>query len=499
MRKRRKFKVYENKKRIKRSGKKYRETKMTFFIIIIVLIYMTISMIKFWATDKLQYVMANEGSVNITNTVKGMITRNEQVCEAQDKGYIEYLYTEGEKIRKNSVICTIKDTYYEDIIENKIDLVDGEIKRSQSDFGEKTYYTEKIKDMNNLLYDTIDRFLITGPHNDLEDVHNLKDNISKLITNRNYVYVIEKNNKLFDLMTTKKGYQNQLNTNSKFIKATKSGIITYSYDDIAYDKDNNPLDYSMITYDMIENYDSSSFKNIKIEKNSVDKGNKIYRFITSDIWYITFFIDESVKESYVKDNRIKLKLDNQDKFVWYDIIEMVKAPNNKYKLTLKIDQKVNQYLNRRIVDITLSDNDIDGIKIPKSSILLKNVYVVPSTCITNSRSITGVIKLLDEDGQVFEPVEVVYKEDDNVYIEAQKDDNGIALNDRIVNNKGKNQEIYAINKTAQLEGVYIVNNNYKKFRKTDIIYSTKEYVIISTDSPYGVRMYDRILQNAEEE
>ena len=113
-------------------------------------------MIKFWATDKLQYVMANEGSVNITNTVKGMITRNEQVCEAQDKGYIEYLYTEGEKIRKNSVICTIKDTYYEDIIENKIDLVDGEIKRSQSDFGEKTYYTEKIKDMNNLLYDTID-------------------------------------------------------------------------------------------------------------------------------------------------------------------------------------------------------------------------------------------------------------------------------------------------------------------------------------------------------
>ena len=58
-------------------------------------------------------------------------------------------------------------------------------------------------------------------------------------------------------------------------------------------------------------------------------------------------------------------------------------------------------------------------------------------------------------------------------------------------------DMYQVGKTAELEGVYCINQGYTQFRKIKVLYANEEYTIIEEGTSFGLTIFDRIVLNAE--
>ena len=67
--------------------------------------------------------------------------------------------------------------------------------------------------------------------------------------------------------------------------------------------------------------------------------------------------------------------------------------------------------------------------------------------------------------------------------------------DRII--APNSNDMYQVGNTAELEGVYCINQGYTEFKKIKVLYANEEYTIVEEGTPFGLTIYDRIVLNAE--
>ena len=71
----------------------------------------------------------------------------------------------------------------------------------------------------------------------------------------------------------------------------------------------------------------------------------------------------------------------------------------------------------------------------------------------------------------------------------------IKAGDRII--IPNSNDLYQVGNTAELEGVYCINQGYTQFRKIKTLYANEEYTIVEEGTTFGLTIYDRIVLNAE--
>ena len=106
----------------------------------------------------------------------------------------------------------------------------------------------------------------------------------------------------------------------------------------------------------------------------------------------------------------------------------------------------------------------------------------------------GVSKeVFDENGNVvYQFVETtVYNSDEN---EFYVDNENLSVGDYIC--KPDSAEKIAISKSGTLIGVYNMNKGYADFKQITILYQNDEYSIVSSNTKYGLTVYDRIVLDA---
>ena len=151
----------------------------------------------------------------------------------------------------------------------------------------------------------------------------------------------------------------------------------------------------------------------------------------------------------------------------------------------------------RYLDIELIENESPGLKIPNSSIVEKEFFLVPAEYITKGgdRSEDGVMKeSYAEDGSVsteFVPTTIYNATETEYYV----DDSILRIGDYII--KPDSNDKYAISKKASLIGVYNINKGYADFKQINILYQNEEYSIVESNTQYGLNVYDYIVLDAK--
>ena len=152
------------------------------------------------------------------------------------------------------------------------------------------------------------------------------------------------------------------------------------------------------------------------------------------------------------------------------------------------------FLDDRFVNVDISLDSMEGLKIPTTSIVKKECFVVPEEYFTKGGDgeKTGLIKeSYDKSG------EVSYK-----FVECSGytvDEDGMVYIDQSLFSKGEwirnetNQERYQIAKTGKLEGVYNVNLGYIVFDYIEVLYWNEEYCIVKPNTENGLSNYDHIV------
>lgn len=402
-----------------------------------------------------------EGSNFEDNIFTGLILRDEQLVYSNKAGYISYFQKEGARVSKNTSIFAVDDsTQIMDIITN------GEVPLSLT-----------MKDHAEFRYE-IRNFQKVFSDDNFNSVYSFKEDAYSTVLNLLNNTMIESGHAIQE--ETGIMYSHDIQ------QSTDSGIISYYmdyYEGITPDR---------VTMDM---YDTEKYNRIFMRSNKMIKlEDPVYKLITSEKWTIILPL---TKEQYDK-----LSGKEQLKFTILRDDFKLTAPSTFYTnqgtngtnfyVRLDMDKHLSNYLDERFLELEVHMEAIRGLKIPLSSIVEKDFYLVPNEYITTGGDglKKGLIKLPDTaKGEVnitFVPTDIYYQDDTYSYIDTKLFTQGTMI--KLPNST----DSYELLRTSKLTGVYNINTGYSVFKRIEQIYQDKEYCIIKEGTPNGLSVYDHI-------
>ena len=435
-------------------------------IFAVIFIYVVICVIMYFKTDHIVGYSVMEGSLTSNNIYKGIALRDEKVVTSQDAGYINYFAREGERVAVRNLIYTVDETGR---------LADY-IKASES--GENSLSESDLAELKTEITSFTNRF----DCRQFSDVYNFKHNVEGTVLKLANFNILENADALNDASGT---------ALINYRYAADSGIVVFSTDGY----ENLTLQDMKAEYFEEENYEKKYFVN----NDLVAAGDPVYKLSQSEDWSIVIKVEKDLWDMLEKE---------KDQ---YDYVE-VRFLKNQYPAWGKVELYTNEegdnfvsltftnsmitFCTDRFIDIELLLKEEKGLKIPNTSIVQKEFFIVPKGYVTKGgkRGEYGVLlETYDDEGnaitkfvetQIYHETETEYYLDDTVLR---------AGNDIIM---PESTEKYEVHKTGTLTGVYNINKGYADFKEISILYDNEEYSVVKSNTMYGLNVYDHIVLDA---
>lgn len=433
-----------------------RSLNFKLIIILAVFLYLLVTVLLYLTNPKVSIYEVREGSILRDTAYTGFIIREEQVIRSKKSGYINYLTPESGKVgAKTKVYALSNEPLSFKETEEKSDALTAE---EQSILLVKTQnYSENYND------------------GQFSDIYRLKTDIiseleSKSSQNKQ-AQIREMNKQMGDALT--------------IYKASDDGVIVYStdgYENITVDK---------ITESILDkkNYEKKNFT----DNTKINADTPVYKLITNDKWTIVINLDEKTATELKEKKSLKVRFtkDNLTATAGFKI-------QKSGKLTLGLltfNSSMIRYAQERYLDIELILEDESGLKIPKSSVVKKEFYLVPEEYLTyggNSNS-RGVLVKTNTDKVDFLPVSIYYEDFESAMVYL----NPLEFEKNIILLKPDSTETYQLGATKNLQGVYNINKGYALFKQINVLCESDEYYIVEEGSDYGLSNYDHIALDGE--
>mgnify|MGYP001751392573 FL=1 len=308
-------------------------------VIAAVLLYVVISVVSSLSKESVTIYQVSKGDVSNDITLQGLAIRDEVIVNTQKSGYLCYYITDGEKVKKNSTVCTIDET--------------GEI-----------YNTENNSDSNyNALLSSNDYASIRSL------ISSYKLSYSDVTFYNAYSFETSANNKVFEL--TNEVLMQQAGSSGRglsSVSAPDSGLVTYYID--GYEN-----------YQISEKIKASDFDKAGYDKKAMksgdyaEAGSTIVKIIPSEQWNIVAPISQDQLAELDGQSYVKFRINNSN-FTITMPFTIIEGSDGSY-INIAIDKYMSNYLSERFVTVELIQSDESGLKIPSSALVEKQVYRIP--------------------------------------------------------------------------------------------------------------------------
>ncbi|NLZ83303.1 MAG: hypothetical protein GX915_06535 [Clostridiales bacterium] len=437
--------------------KKRRTLNIGIIVFLVIFIYIVINIYIYITKDHISIYEVHEGTTAKDNRIKGLVIREEEVILSKKAGYITYFQKEGGRVSRNSSVYAVDES------REIVDVIlsgDVPIKLTQKD--------------NAQISHEILSFQKTFSDSNFSSVYSFKEDASSLV---------------LDLLNT-----TMLNYGQTIQDETG---LNYSYD--MYNSDNaGVISYYVDSYEALSRsqISSSTFNKENYVKTNIRAtsmlpiNSPIYKIVTSDKWNIILPLTSEQSMSLRNIDQAKItflkdKLDTKAKIELYQ-------NGSEFYAELTLDKYMTNYINDRFLDIELHINSVEGLKIPKSSILEKDFFLVPLEYFTEGGDSNkeGLIKeVFSEKGDItyqFVPTDMYYQDEVYGYV----DSDIFEIGQGIVSSNNLNR--LSLSQMSKLTGVYCINTGYSVFKRIEILYEDTEYYIIDKNTAYGLSAYDHI-------
>lgn len=425
-----------------------------------IFIYFLIYTVMFMTRDKISVyeVVYGKTAESANKYYEGLILRDEVVSYAPSAGYLNCFVRDGNKVAVGSTVYTIDEN-------GTISELLQEALTENS-----TLTSENYADIKQMISD----FSLNYDDCRFDSVYDFKVDIDAALLE--YVNM-NKINEIISSMSEENFSQ------YKMINAEKSGIVSYSIDGYEEKKEDS-LKLSDFNK---ENYSCSSHNS----NDLIAAGTAVYRTATSEKWSIYIPLSDDDVKKYLEDDRIKIRFreDGVTAVGDFQIVYIEGQPYGK----ISLNQYMVRYASDRFVDIQIVESQVEGLKIPKTSLVTMDFYTIPEGFATyggNSQDIGFLVETYNDKGEM--TVEYVNPEiyeliDGYYYVSTEVFDAGTNLV------KEDSSEKYTISAKSSLTGVYNINNGYCVFREVNILAESSDYYIIESGTTYGLLVYDHIV------
>lgn len=437
--------------------KKRKSINIGIIVFFIMAVYISINVYIYFTKEQLSIYEVQEGTTAIDNRITGLILRDERVIFSQEAGYISYYQKEGARVAKNSTIYSVDDTgQMLEVIAN------GDVPITLS------------KQNNSELKHDIEAFYHVFNDNNFSAVYDFKEETQSRVLDILNTTMISHSQKLLEETGIAYSYQ--------MYRSEESGVISYYIDNY------ESVTPETVTAEMfqIENYSKQGLRTTDM----IAQNTPVYKLIKSEEWNIVLPLTEEQYEKLSGKDTVSFTILEDDLDLSGKLNLYQKG--SEYYANISLSKHMINYLNERFIDIELDFDTVEGLKIPLTSIVEKNFYLVPLEYFTMGGDSTeqGLIKIeYDKNGEIsypFVPTEIYYQDTAYAYVDADLFEPGT----KILSPVGPEQ--YTLSQMNKLTGVYNVNLGYSVFKRIEILYQNKEYCIISNNTPNGISAYDHI-------
>lgn len=451
----------------------------------ILFIYMAFSAILYLTTTHIESYQVTSGPLSRNETYTGLAIREETVCKAASSGYITYYAREGSKVNASGAVYGLSNTK---TTTSATSLTPEELSKIRSDMMSfsKGFSSSKFNSTYSFKYE-------------------LKGNILQYAETGNgssAPLTSDESDESADSSDTSSNSASIYAGNQTISQAQSDGIILYSTDN-----------YEGKTIDTVtaEDFDQNSYHETDLKtSDSVKTGDDVYTIITDERWSLLIPLSDKQAEKLKDRSTIRVKFLKDDMTQTGDF-SIITIDGGKYG-QIDFNKGLIRYASDRFLDIELVTNTVVGLKIPLTSIVTKDFYVVPSRMATTDPETNETGFMLasktksGKTATTFQAVSIYASiEDTSVsklatdgedtpmiyYIDKSSFKEGDAIVDPDTGEK------YVIGETDTLEGVYCINKGYAVFRRIEILDQNEEYAIVSKNTSYGLSRYDHIVRNAD--
>lgn len=434
---------------------------MIFFAVI--LIYILICIYLFFTQKQIYGYEVKNGSLSESNVYEAVALREETIIKSTYSGYINYFAKEGERTGAYKLVCTIDESGQ---ILELVNSADGnEVFLSEADLLE---IRNEVADFSgsfqkNNFVSTYDfKFTVQGSVLKLSN-SNLLNNISDL-------------------------YGTSIGSSINVCNAPESGIVVYSVDGF---EDYQSSDITAEWFDK-ENYEKTQL----ISNEIVETGQPIYKLCTDENWKLLFPLENERAQELLEEEYVKVKFLKNQNESWGKVNVITGQDNDTY-VELTFTNSMISFATDRFVDIELITDIETGLKVPNTSIVEKEFFLIPTDFVekNGASSELGVLReTYNEDGSIipeFISVNIYNEENGEYYV----DDTVLRIGDKLL--KTESTETFTVSKAGTLVGVYNINKGYADFKQIQILNQNEEYSIVKSNTNYGLIAYDHIVLDAE--
>lgn len=448
--------------------KKYRKPlnlNIGMIIFGVIFIYVVVCVIMYFQTSHIVRYEVKEGSLTANNTYRGVIIRDETVVYSQSAGYVNYYAREGERVAKNALVYIVDETgrFSEDL--------------EAAAMGENSLTERELTEFRDEIINFVHEFDSANYDNTYDIKYSLKNTVLKLA-----------NKSMLEDISSLSGTSG---VNINYFYAPATGIVSYWTD--GYEE----LTAQDVTSDVFENKNKYEKKQM-LNNSLMASGDAAYKICTSENWSLVIPVEAARGAQLVEEGYIKVRFLKNQYESWAEVKLLTNADGNTY-LKLDFNNAMITFINDRFIDVELIVEDETGLKIPVSSIVQKEFFLIPESFVIpggNNGGESIMRQCYLEDGTISsEIIEVEVYNFDSESKEYYLDSTFLNAGDVLYKLDG--QETYTVSKRASLTGVYNMNKGYADFKQIIILYQNDEYAIVKSNTKYGLNVYDYIVLNAE--
>ncbi len=428
----------------------------------VLFIYVVVCVIIYFQTSHIVRYEVQEGSLSTNNIYRGVVIRDETVVHTTITGHVNYCAREGSRVAKNDLVYVVDETgrlsqELESLSLGENTLSEGSLAEFRSEIVNFSHGFDRKN------YDTVYDFKYSLKNTVLKLANvNMMESISSLVGSAgNYSY------------------------------APKTGIVAYWTD--GYES-LRPQDVTEEVFNDSEEHQKKHY----LSNTLMEAGDAVYKLSTNENWSIVIPVDMERGAKLQEKEYIKVRFLKNQYEAWGQAKLLINGDGKAY-LQLSFTNSMISFLSDRFLDVELIVEDEVGLKIPLSSIVQKEFYLIPEEFVIPG-GVNGGDSIMRqcylEDGTISsEIVEIEVYNFDSKTKEYYLDSSMLNPGDILYKLDG--QETYTVSRRATLEGVYNMNKGYADFKQINILYKNDEYAIVKSNTKYGLNVYDYIVLNAE--
>lgn len=353
-------------------------------ILTLILIYAAYIVIKLVKNPTNTFIVTN-GKISQEESENGYIIREETVVKGKNyKNGMVKIKNEGEKVAKGDSIFRYYSSGEEDL-KKKIADLDVEIQQIMQN--EQGVFLGDIKLLDNQIEKELNS--IYGVNN-IQKIQEYKKNINSYISKKAKISgeYSPAGSYLKQLLSQKENLENQLNSDSEYIDAPESGIVSYRVDGV--EDVLKPDDFNSLDKNFLENL------NLKTGQ-TVTSSEEMGKIINNYQCYIIFNSDTDEAKTAQVGTIIKVRLQNSD-IIKAEIENIIDEQDGSRTITIKMTNDVEKLISYRKISLDIIWWDAEGFRIPNDAIREENglAYVVRNRNGYYNKMLVKILRQNDE-------------------------------------------------------------------------------------------------------